>query len=304
MTRHILDIESLGPGVAETLLDRAEYWTEALKNKSRIEAKLTGRIFMNLFFENSTRTRMSFEMAAKRLGAKVINFATVTSSMKKDESYYDTLANLAAMEPDGVILRHSEYNAPRFAAEIFECPVINGGDSWRAHPTQALLDALTIRQVKGKIEGMTVAICGDVTHSRVARSNYILLNRLGANVRIVAPASLMPPEKEFSKAQRFETLDDGLAGADIIMMLRLQKERMQEGMIESDTAYYHRFGLTPERLAKAKPDVYVMHPGPINRGVEISDEVADDPVRSLILKQTALGVPVRMAVLEWACEAV
>ena len=302
--RHVLDIESLGPGVVETLLDRAEYWAKQLENKSSIEPKLTGRIFMNLFFENSTRTRMSFEMAAKRLGAKVINFSTTTSSMSKDESYYDTLANLAAMEPDGVILRHSEYNAPRFAAEIFKCPVINGGDSWRAHPTQALLDALTIKRVKGRIEGLTVAICGDVTHSRVARSNYILLQRLGAQVRIVAPASLMPPEKEFSKAQRFENIEEGVRDADIIMMLRLQKERMTEGLINSDSAYFHQYGLTPDRLGKAKPDVYVMHPGPINRGVEISDEVADDPVRSLILKQTALGVPVRMAVLEWACEAV
>jgi aspartate carbamoyltransferase catalytic subunit len=298
MTRHVLDIESLGPGVAETLLDRAEYWAG-----HAAQPVLQGRIFMNLFFENSTRTRMSFEMAAKRLGAKVINFATNTSSMKKDESYYDTLANLAAMAPDGVILRHSEYNAPRFAAEIFKCPVINGGDSWRAHPTQALLDALTIRRVKGKLEGLTVAICGDVTHSRVARSNYILLTRLGALVRVVAPPALMPPEKEFSRAQRFDTLDAGIAGADIVMMLRLQKERMEEGLIASDTEYFHTFGLTQERLARAKPDVYVMHPGPMNRGVEIADEIADDPHRSLILQQTALGVPVRMAVLEWACEA-
>ncbi|HEY8964117.1 MAG TPA: aspartate carbamoyltransferase catalytic subunit, partial [Alphaproteobacteria bacterium] len=231
MTRHVLDIESLGPGVVETLLDRADYWARALENKKTIEPKLQGRIFLNLFFENSTRTRISFEMAAKRLGAKVINFSTTTSSMSKDESYYDTLANLAAMEPDGIILRHSEYNAPRFAAEIFECPVINGGDSWRAHPTQALLDALTIKHIKGRIDGLTVAICGDIAHSRVARSNYILLNRLGANVRIVAPKSLMPPEKEFSKADRFETMEDGIADADIIMMLRLQKERMQAGMI-------------------------------------------------------------------------
>lgn len=302
--RHVLDIESLGPGVVETLLDRAEYWADQLKNKAQVEPKLTGRIFLNLFFENSTRTRMSFEMAAKRLGAKVINFSTTTSSMSKDESYYDTLANLAAMEPDGVILRHFEYNAPRFAAEIFECPVINAGDSWRAHPTQALLDALTIRQVKGKIEGLNIAICGDVAHSRVARSNYILLNRLGANMRIVAPASLMPPEKEFSKAGRFEKLEDGIANCDIVMMIRLQKERMQAGLINSDAEYFNAYGLTPERLAKAKPDVYVMAPGPINRGVEIADEVADDPVRSLILKQTALGVPVRMATLEWACEGI
>lgn len=301
MTRHLLDIESLGPGAAEKIMDRAEAWAAALDAGKKIEPVLAGKVFFNLFFEESTRTRMSFELAAKRLGAETVNFASQTSSLKKNESYYDTLANLAAMRPDGVILRHSEYNAPRFAAGIFKCPVINAGDSWRAHPTQALLDALTMRQIKGKIAGLTVAICGDIAHSRVARSNYVLLTRLGATVRIVAPPMLMPQEKEFVNAQRCETLEDGIKGADIIMMLRLQKERMQAGMIDSDSAYFKAYGLNPERLALAKPDVYVMHPGPMNRGVEISDEVADDPQKSLILKQAALGVPVRMAVLEWAC---
>lgn len=301
MTHHMLDVESLGHGIPEHLMDRAEHWAAQLDSSKKIEPILAGKVFFNLFFEESTRTRMSFELAAKRLGAEVINFATQSSSLKKNESYYDTLANLAAMNPDGVILRHSEYNAPRFAAGIFKCPVINGGDSWRAHPTQALLDALTIRKMKGKIDGMTVAICGDIAHSRVARSNYVLLTRLGAKVRIVAPPMLMPQEKEFTNAERCDTLEKGIKDADIIMMLRLQKERMQAGMIDSDSAYFKTYGLTPERLALAKPDVYVMHPGPMNRGVEISDEVADDPQRSLILKQAALGVPVRMAVLEWAC---
>lgn len=300
MTHHMLDVESLGHGVPERLMDRAEHWANELDAGKKIEPILAGKVFFNLFFEESTRTRMSFELAAKRLGAEVINFATQASSLKKNESYYDTLANLAAMNPDGVILRHSEYNAPRFAAGIFKCPVINGGDSWRSHPTQALLDALTIRRVKGKISGMTVAICGDIAHSRVARSNYVLLTRLGAKVRIVAPPMLMPQEKEFTNAERCDTLEKGIKDADIIMMLRLQKERMQTGMIDSDGAYFKSYGLTPERLALAKPDVYVMHPGPMNRGVEISDEVADDPQKSLILKQAALGVPVRMAVLEWA----
>lgn len=301
MSHHVLDIESLGHGVPETLMDRAEHWAKTLEQGEKIERILTGKIIMNLFFEESTRTRMSFELAAKRLGADVINFATSTSSLKKNESYYDTLANLAAMAPDGVILRHSEYNAPRFAAGIFKCPIINGGDSWRAHPTQALLDALTMRRVKGRIAGLTVAICGDIAHSRVARSNYVLLTRLGAKVRIVAPPMLMPQEKEFAQAERCDTIESGIKDADIIMMLRLQKERMHAGMIDSDTAYFNAYGLTPQRLALAHPDVYVMHPGPMNRGVEISDEVADDPQKSLILKQTALGVPVRMAVLEWAC---
>ncbi len=301
MTHHMLDIESLAPGVVEDLMDRAEHWAAQLDAGNPVPRVLDGRIFFNLFFEESTRTRMSFELAAKRLGADVINFAASSSSLKKNESYYDTLANLAAMRPDGVILRHSEYNAPRFAAGIFKCPVINGGDSWRAHPTQALLDALTMRRMKGKIAGLTVAICGDIAHSRVARSNYVLLTRLGAKVRIMAPPMLMPQEKEFAQAERCDTLEKGIKDADIIMMLRLQKERMQAGMIDSDTAYHKAYGLTPERLALAHPDVYVMHPGPMNRGVEISDEVADDPQRSLILRQTALGVPVRMAVLEWAC---
>jgi aspartate carbamoyltransferase catalytic subunit len=300
MTHHVLDIESLAHGVPEQIMDRADHWAERLEKGKKIEPVLAGKIFFSLFFEESTRTRMSFELAAKRLGADVINFATTASSLKKNESYYDTLANLAAMNPDGVILRHSEYNAPRFAAGIFKCPIINGGDSWRAHPTQALLDALTMRRVKGDISGLTVAICGDIAHSRVARSNYVLLTRLGAKVRIVAPPMLMPQEKEFSGAQRCETIEQGIKDADIIMMLRLQKERMQTGLIDSDSAYFKAYGLTPQRLSLAKPDVYVMHPGPMNRGVEISDEVADDPQKSLILKQAALGVPVRMAVLEWA----
>jgi len=300
MTHHLLDVESLGPGVAEKLMDRAEHWSRELAAGKKIDRVLEGKVFFNLFFEESTRTRMSFELAAKRLGADTINFAASSSSLKKNESYYDTLANLAAMRSDGVILRHSEYNAPRFAAGIFKCPIINGGDSWRSHPTQALLDALTIRQIKGKIAGLTVAICGDIAHSRVARSNYVLLTRLGAKVRIVAPPMLMPQEKEFTNAERAETLEAGIKDADIIMMLRLQKERMQAGMIDSDSAYFKAYGLTPERLSLAQRDVYVMHPGPMNRGVEISDEVADDPQKSLILKQTGLGVPVRMAVLEWA----
>jgi aspartate carbamoyltransferase catalytic subunit len=300
MTNHVLDIETLAPGVPEMLMDRADHWADRLERGKKIDRILEGKIFFSLFFEDSTRTRMSFELAAKRLGADVVNFSSAASSLKKSETYHDTLANLAAMGPDGVILRHSEYNAPRFAAGIFKCPVVNGGDSWRSHPTQALLDALTMRRIKGKIAGLTVAICGDIAHSRVARSNYMLLTRLGAKVRIVAPPMLMPQEKEFSQAARCDTVEKGIEGADIIMMLRLQKERMQTGLIDSDTAYFKSYGLTPERLALAKPDVYVMHPGPMNRGVEISDEVADDPRRSLILKQTALGVPVRMAVLEWA----
>lgn len=294
MTRHLLDIESLPHGAAEEILNRA-----ARMAASAPRPGYAGKAVFNLFFEDSTRTRMSFELAAKKLGLDVVNFSTSVSSMKKGESLYDTLATLAAMKPDAIVLRHAEYNAPRFAASIFGCPVVNAGDSWRAHPTQALVDALTIREVKDEIKGLTIAICGDIAHSRVARSNYILLSRLGANVRIVAPKLLMPQEKEFAQAARFDSLDEGIKGADIIMMLRLQKERMERSLIASDADYFGTYGLTAKRLELARPDVYVMHPGPMNRNVEISDEVADDPQRSLILKQVALGVPVRMAVLDW-----
>lgn len=299
MTQHILDIESLPQNAPEEILARAQQFAVALDAGKLVEPSLKGKVIFSLFFEDSTRTRMSFELAAKRLGAEVVNFSIGTSSLKKNESYFDTLATLAAMRPDAVIIRHSEYNAPRFAAQIFKCPVINAGDSWRAHPTQALLDALTILEAKGKITGQTIAICGDVAHSRVARSNYMLLTRLGAHVRIVAPALLMPPENEFEKATRFSGLDEGIKGADIIMMLRLQKERMPEGLVESDAAFHAQYGLSYDKLKHAKPDVYIMHPGPINRGVELDDAVADDPDRSLILRQVSLGVPVRMAALEW-----
>lgn len=301
MTHHVLDIESLGVASIVDILDRAEGYAHALEQKTDIAPRLKNKVIFNLFFEESTRTRMSFELAVKRLGGDVINFAAGQSSLKKGESYYDTLATLAAMGPDAVILRHSEYNAPRFAASVFKCPIINAGDSWRAHPTQALLDALTIKYAKGTLEGQVIAICGDIAHSRVARSNYVLLTKLGATVRIVAPPMLMPQEKEFGQATRFNTIEDGIAGADIIMMLRLQKERMQAGLIDNEIAYFNTYGLTEARLKLAKPDVFVMHPGPMNRGVEISDEVADDPRRSLILRQVALGVPVRMAVMDYAC---
>jgi len=303
MTHHVLDIESLALGVPETLMDRAEYWARIIESGQRPDPVLQGKIFFNLFFEDSERTRISFEFAAKKLGGEIVNFSTSESTYRAYETYYDTLSGLAAMAPDGVILRHSEYNAPRFASSIFKCPVINAGDSWRAHPTQALLDALTIRRVKGHIEGLTIALCGDIAQSRVARSNYVLLSRLGARVRIVAPPMLMPQEKEFTSAQRCNTIEEGIRDADIVMMLNLQKDRMQIGGMQSDSSYFKNYGLTPARLALAKPDVYVMHPGPLNRGIEISDEVADDPQRSLILKQTALGVPMRMAVLEWVCGA-
>ena len=231
---------------------------------------------------------------------QMLSIFLLQTSLKGGKSG-DTLSTLAAYKPDAVVLRSAEYAAPRYAKTIFDCPVINAGDSWRAHPTQALLDALTIKQTKGTIEGLTVAICGDVAHSRVARSNYDLLTRLGANVRVVAPELLMPKPSEMGQAKRFTRMEDGVKDVDVIMMLRIQKERMEEGLNGgSDIDFFHAFGLTQERLALADKGAIVMHPGPINRNVEIADDVADDPYKSVILQQVANGIPTRMAVLDYA----
>jgi aspartate carbamoyltransferase catalytic subunit len=291
---HLTGIDHLSKDTITALLDRAEkpFAPNALQNK----------VILTLFFENSTRTLVSFEMAAKRLGAQVINWNPETSSLKKGETFLDTILNLAAMQPDAVIVRHHEYEAPTFMSKRMGCPVINAGDSWREHPTQALLDAFTLRRAKGRLEGLTVAICGDVAHSRVANSNMILLRKMDVNVRVVAPANLMPPKFPAPDIQKFDTLEAGLVGCDAVMMLRNQKERMAEGLIGSDDEFFRLYGLTHERLALAKPDAVVLHPGPMNRNVEIADDVADDPKRSLILEQVKNGVAVRMAVLEWALQ--
>jgi aspartate carbamoyltransferase catalytic subunit len=220
--------------------------------------------------------------------------------LNKGENLDDTFATLAAYKPDAVILRSSEYAAPRYAKAVFDCPVINAGDSWRAHPTQALLDALTIRQSKGSLTGLTVAICGDIAHSRVARSNYELLTRLGMNIRLIAPELLMPKPTEMPMAERFTSMEDGVKNVDVIMMLRIQKERMQGADIGSDVDFFYEYGLNHDRLLMAKKDAIILHPGPMNRNVEISDAVADDPYKSMILKQVENGVPVRMAVLDYA----
>jgi aspartate carbamoyltransferase catalytic subunit len=296
MTFHMVDIETLNDNDIQSILSRAQNFARAYPKPS-----LNRKIIFNIFMEDSTRTRMSFEVAAKRLGADVVNFSVGSSSLKKGESHGDTFATLAAYKPDAVILRSAEYAAPRYAKTIFGCPVINAGDSWRAHPTQALLDAVTIQQSKGDIRGMKIAICGDIAHSRVARSNYELLTRLGAQVHIVAPELLMPKPSEMNKAKRFTSMEDGLQDVDAIMMLRIQKERMNEGLSGgSDIDFFHEFGLTQERLKLAKNDAIVMHPGPMNRNVEIADDVADDPYKSVILKQVENGVPTRMAVLDYA----
>ncbi|RMF01254.1 MAG: aspartate carbamoyltransferase catalytic subunit, partial [Alphaproteobacteria bacterium] len=258
---------------------------------------LRGRTQVNLFFEDSTRTQSSFELAGKRLGANVMNMSVKSSSMNKGETVIDTAVTLNAMRPDLLVVRHYAAGAVELLAQKVDCSVINAGDGAHEHPTQALLDALTIRRNKGRVEGLTIAICGDILHSRVARSNIILFNALGARVRVIAPSTLLPPHAGRLGAEVFHSMEEGLPGADIVMMLRLQRERMAGSFVPSIREYFHFFGLDHEKLCLAKPDALVMHPGPMNRGVEIDSSVADDP-RSVIAEQVEMGVAIRMAVLE------
>jgi aspartate carbamoyltransferase catalytic subunit len=296
--KHLLGIEDLSKEEISGLLERSAYYANALRENRWDRKKLDGKIVLTLFFEPSTRTVISFDIAAKRLGAQVINWQAEQSSMKKNETFMDTIVTLNAMDPDIIIIRHTEYGAPGFVANRAGCPVINGGDSWREHPTQALLDALTIQQEKNRIEGLTVAICGDVAHSRVANSNAILLTKMGAHVRIIAPEFLMPEKFPVKGVKTFTQMEEGLPGCDVVMTLRIQKERMQKSLIPDDATYHKKHGLTAARLKLAKPDAMVMHPGPMNRGAEISDDVADDPDHSFIQQQVANGIPTRMAVLD------
>ncbi|MGH1456670.1 MAG: aspartate carbamoyltransferase catalytic subunit [Alphaproteobacteria bacterium] len=296
--KHLLGINDLSPEEIQDVLNRADYYAKALADGRWDRAKLDNKIVLTLFFENSTRTLTSFDIAAKRLGADVVNWNVQTSSIKKDETFSDTIDTLSAMKPDVIVIRHSEYGAPGFVANRVDCPVINAGDSWREHPTQALLDALTVVQEKGRLEGLTVSICGDVAHSRVANSNAQLLTKMGASVRFVAPESLMPQKIPVEGITCFDNIEEGIKDADVVMCLRIQKERMDRGSIPNDAAYFNNYGLTLERLAHAKPDALVLHPGPMNRGVEISDDVADDPTRSLMKRQVSNGIPTRMAVLD------
>lgn len=258
---------------------------------------LRGRTLINLFFEASTRTQSSFELAGKRLGADVMNMSVATSSVKKGETLIDTAMTLNAMRPDIIVVRHAEAGAVHLLAKKVDCSVVNAGDGAHEHPTQALLDALTIRRNKGRVSGLTIAICGDILHSRVARSNILLLSALGARIRAVGPSTLLPAGLERMGVEVFRDMRSGLAGADIVMMLRLQRERMRSGFIPSAKEYFRFFGLDDEKLGFAKPDALVLHPGPMNRGVEIDSSVADGP-RSLIREQVEMGVAVRMAVLE------
>lgn len=296
--KHLLGIDHLSVDEIKNYLDRAQHYAKALANGKWDKTRLKDKIVLTLFYENSTRTLTSFDIATKRLGGAVVVWHPKISSVHKDETFGDTIDTLAEMEPDAIVLRHSEYSAPAFVARRVRCPVINAGDSWREHPTQALLDALTMIQAKKSLEGLNVTICGDIAHSRVANSNMILLSRMGANVRIVAPESLMPEKLPAEGVKKFISLEEGLPGSDVVMMLRLQKERMEKSLIPDAAAYHREFGLTHEKLKLAKKDAIVMHPGPMNRGIEIDDDVADDPVRSALKKQVANGIPTRMAVLD------
>lgn len=293
---NLLDIPPLTIEDIQTILDRASFFKKALSDK-KIPQTLAGKIVLTLFTENSTRTRNSFEMSVLRLGGQLINWDEKISSAQKGETFSDTIRFLNGYQPDAVVMRHHDYNAPHYVQSLVGCPVINAGDSYREHPTQALLDAFTIIEHKGKIDGLTIGIIGDLAHSRVANSNVALFTKMGANIHLIAPKNLQP-QKIPSSVKIFDTLEDGLKNCDVVYVLRIQKERMDASAIPTDTAYYHAFGLTPDRLAMAKKDAIVMHPGPMNRGVEISDDVADDPHQSIIFHQGANGVPVRMAILD------
>jgi len=294
--RHLLGIEGLDRPAITSLLDAAESFLDVSRRSVRKVPTLRGKTVINLFYEASTRTRTSFELAGKRLSADVINISGSTSSAVKGETLLDTVKNLTAMHPDVIVIRHPASGAPHFVAERTTAAVVNAGDGTHEHPTQALLDAFTIRRAKGRLEGLTVAICGDVAHSRVARSNAHLLGAMGATVRFAGPRTLLPVAAETLGAAVYERIEPALEGADVVMMLRVQRERMEGSFLPSTREYSRTFGLNPARLALARPDAIVMHPGPMNRGVEIDPAIADGK-RSVILDQVEAGVAVRMAVL-------
>ncbi len=296
--RHLLGIDGLSRRDVYTILDLAKLYIGKNRQADKKHPILKGRTLINLFFEESTRTRTSFELAGKRLGADVINMSVSSSSVKKGETLIDTAMTLNAMHPDFIAVRHPESGAPHLLARKVNCSVINAGDGCHEHPTQALLDALTIREHKGKIEGLKVAICGDILHSRVARSNMKLLNLLGAKVRIVAPPTLMIPYPESFGAEAFTDMREGIKGCDVVMTLRLKTEYMQSSFVPSVREYFHFWGLDREKMSCAKKDAIILDPGPIIRGLQIDSELADDIERSMILDQVEMGVAVRQAVLE------
>jgi len=297
-TGHLLGIEGVSPTEIVALLDLAETYVALNRAVDKKSAVLRGRTLINLFFEASTRTQSSFELAGKRLGADVLNMSVKTSSVSKGETLIDTATTLNAMRPDILVVRHHDSGAAELLSRQLDCCVVNAGDGSHEHPTQALLDALTIRRRRGSLEGLMVAICGDVLHSRVARSNIHLLAKMGARVRLIAPRTLLPGDADRFGVEIFHDMREGLKGVDIVMMLRLQLERMSGAFVPSTREYFRFYGLDREKLNFAKPGALVMHPGPMNRGVEIDSEVADDIEVSLIQEQVEMGVAIRMAVLD------
>ena len=295
-SKNLLTIEGMNKLEINSLLDRADYFADL--DPLKIIKTLNGYVILNVFFENSTRTRVSFELAGRRLGAEVINISVDKSSIKKGESLLDTANTLSAMKPNLLIVRHPESGAPKLFSDYLSCSIVNAGDGRHEHPTQALLDALTIRRRLGRIEGLKIAICGDILNSRVARSNIHLLTTLGVEVRCIAPPTLMPKSLENLGVNCFNSLKDGINNVNAIMLLRLQSERMSGTESPSKREYYRFYGLDEEKLRMAHHNAVIMHPGPMNRGVEIASSLADNEDRSLIKTQVEIGVAIRMATIE------
>ena len=296
--KHLLGIEPLSPVAISEILDLADSYADLNRRSDKHSNVLAGLTQINMFFENSTRTQASFEIAGKRLGADVMNMEMQASSIKKGETLIDTALSLNAMHPDILVVRHPQSGAVDLLAQKVNCSVLNAGDGRHEHPTQALLDALTIRRAKGRIHRLSIAICGDIAHSRVARSNIILLGKMENRIRLIGPPTLMPSGIADLGCEIYQNMQEGLEDVDIVMMLRLQRERMDGGFIPSEREYYHRYGLDAEKLSFAKDDAIVMHPGPMNRGVEIDGEIADDINRSVIQEQVEMGVAVRMSAMD------
>ncbi len=296
--KHLLGIEALSRDDIVSIIDLAEQYVTLNRRSHKQSDVLNGMTLINMFFENSTRTQASFELAGKRLGADVMNMAMGASSINKGETLIDTALTLNAMNPDLLVVRHPNSGSVELLSEKVNCAVLNAGDGRHEHPTQALLDALTIRRAKGRLHRLSVAICGDIAHSRVARSNIFLLNKMESRIRLIAPKTLLPNGIDQFGVEIFDDMAEGLEGVDVVMMLRLQRERMDGAFVPSPREYYHRWGLTAEKLAHAKDDAIVMHPGPMNRGVEIDGDIADDLNRSVIQEQVEMGVAVRMAAME------
>ena len=296
--RHLLGIEPLSPAAISEILDLANSYVDLNRRSNKHSDVLAGLTQINMFFENSTRTQASFELAGKRLGADVMNMAMQASSIKKGETLIDTALTLNAMHPDLLVVRHPQSGAVDLLAQKVNCSVLNAGDGRHEHPTQALLDALTIRRAKGRLHRLSIAICGDIAHSRVARSNIILLGKMENRIRLIGPPTLMPSGIAKFGCEVYEDMHQGLQDVDVVMMLRLQRERMDGGFIPSEREYYHRYGLDADKLQVAKEDAIVMHPGPMNRGVEIDGDIADDINRSVIQDQVEMGVAVRMAAMD------